>query len=150
MNEASQGLSTSSWSRTTGPMFLVSFAGGEYLYLYQIEFTLGVHVYLLAKVKLDHPSSMGAQVWDDVSGQQRVHTCIWGTPECGLPMGWVHVCSFACVCVPLCVSRWDTRTNRKATAVSLSLGRDPGFPDTEQRSKSCAGAAGGHHLTLHV
>lgn len=103
MNKAGKGLSTSSWSRTTGPMCLVSFAGGEYLYLYQIEFTLGVHVYLLAKVKLDHLSSMGAQVWDNVSGQQSVHTCIWGTMSAGCLLN-EYMCAALHVFVSPCVS----------------------------------------------
>lgn len=34
--------------------------------------------------------------------------------------------------------------------MSLSLGRDSGFPDTELSSESWAGATGGHHLTLCV
>lgn len=55
-----------------------------YFYLYQIEFTLGVFVSLLAKVRLGNLSTMGACVWDKVSGQQSVHTCVW---ERGVPMG---------------------------------------------------------------
>lgn len=50
----------------------------------------GVHVYSLAKLKLDQWASRGPQVWAGVSGGRRVHAGFGGTHECGASMG--HMC----------------------------------------------------------
>lgn len=88
--------STSSWSRMTSPMLMLSFAEGICIFI----ITLSVDVCLIAKDKLGNLSAMGTQVLEKVSGQQSVHACIWGTHECGVPMG--------CVCVCVCIPRYQS------------------------------------------
>ena len=62
-------------------------AVSECLYLPQIGCAWGVHMYPLENVKLDHMLSRGPQIWHRTSGQWKVCAGIWGTHDCGVPVG---------------------------------------------------------------
>lgn len=145
INQASEGLSTSSWSRTTGPMCMLSFSGGICIFI----------IRACMRICWQRPSWVIYQLWVlrfEIRYQDsRVSTLVFGGPMSVVCLREEYVCVALCVCPCVCASGIHVeKTGKQQLCSSVWADTDPGFPDTQMSSKSWAGTAGGHHFTLYV
>lgn len=97
MSQAREGLTITSWSSMTVPCIIC----WGYLYLYQIKFTLDVHVLSASKHQTSQPVNYGSGIRYQDS---RVSTLLFGDLMSVWRLWDAYVCIDLCVCVCPCVS----------------------------------------------